>query len=64
MSLEADLTLDDYIHIIKRRFPYVIGVFFLVFLLTTAYAIKLPPVRFNKRKVRCRPIRSSEAGCT
>ena len=44
MSLEADLTLDDYIHIIKRRFPYVIGVFFLVFLLTTAYAIKLPPV--------------------
>lgn len=44
MSLESDLTLDDYINIIKRRFPLVIGVFFLVFLLTTAYAIKLPPV--------------------
>jgi polysaccharide chain length determinant protein (PEP-CTERM system associated) len=44
MSLAADLTLDDYIHIIKRRFPFVIGFFFLVFLLATAYAIKLPPV--------------------
>jgi polysaccharide chain length determinant protein (PEP-CTERM system associated) len=44
MSLEADLTFDDYIQIIKRRFSFVIGFFFLVFLLATAYAIKLPPV--------------------
>jgi len=44
MSLEKEMSLNDYINIIKRRFPYVISSFFLVFLAVAAYAIKLPPV--------------------
>ncbi len=44
MSLEREMTLNDYINIINRRFPYVIGFFSLVFLLAIAYAIIIPPV--------------------
>lgn len=43
MAIEREMTLDDYINIIKRRLPYVIGFFFLVFLTTTAIALKLAP---------------------
>lgn len=44
MSIEKEMTLNDYINIIKRRLPYVIGFFFLVFLAAIAIALKLPPV--------------------
>ncbi|MGZ8983199.1 MAG: GumC family protein [Methylotenera sp.] len=43
MALEREMTFDDYVSIIRRRFPYVVGFFFLVFLAVIAYAIKLPP---------------------
>ncbi|MEI2635694.1 MAG: Wzz/FepE/Etk N-terminal domain-containing protein [Methylotenera sp.] len=44
MSIESEMSLNDYINIIKRRLPYVIGFFFLVFLAAIAIAIILPPV--------------------
>jgi polysaccharide biosynthesis transport protein len=44
MALEKEMSLHDYINVIKRRFPYVISSFFLIFLAVAAYAIKLPPV--------------------
>lgn len=44
MGLEREITLNDYINIIRRRFPYVIGTFFLVFLAAIAIALKLSPV--------------------
>lgn len=44
MSIEREMTLTDYISIIKRRLPYVVGFFFLVFLAAIAIALKLPPV--------------------
>jgi len=44
MAIEREMTLDDYINIIKRRLPYVIGFFFFVFLAATAIALKLSPV--------------------
>ncbi|HPV44370.1 MAG TPA: lipopolysaccharide biosynthesis protein [Methylotenera sp.] len=44
MSIEKEMTLNDYINIIKRRFPYVLGFFFFVFLAAFAVALKLPPV--------------------
>ncbi len=44
MALEQELTFNDYIKIIRRRFPYVAGFFFFTFLATLAIALKLPPV--------------------
>jgi polysaccharide chain length determinant protein (PEP-CTERM system associated) len=44
MSLETEMTLNDYINLIKRRLPYVIGFFFLIFICALVIAIKLPPV--------------------
>lgn len=44
MALEQEMSLDDYINIIRRKLPYVIGIFFLVFLGAIAYSIKLPPI--------------------
>jgi succinoglycan biosynthesis transport protein ExoP len=43
MSLESEMTFNDYINIIKRRFPYVVAFFFLVFLATTVLALWLSP---------------------
>ncbi len=44
MALEQEMSFDDYINIIRRRFPYVIGIFLLVFLGAIAYSIKLAPI--------------------
>jgi polysaccharide biosynthesis transport protein len=43
MDFERELTLNDYINIVKRRFPYVIAFFCLVFPALVAYAIWLSP---------------------
>ncbi len=44
MSLEKEMSFDDYVNIVRRKLPYVIGIFFLVFLGAIVYAIKLPPI--------------------
>ncbi|MDO9204633.1 Wzz/FepE/Etk N-terminal domain-containing protein [Methylotenera sp.] len=44
MAIEREMSLNDYVNIIKRRLPYVIGFFLLVFLAAIAVALKLPPV--------------------
>lgn len=44
MAIEREMTFNDYILIIKRRLPYVIGSFFLIFLLATAIALKIPTI--------------------
>ena len=44
MAIEREMTLNDYINIIKRRFPYVVGFFFFAFLAAIAIALKLPSV--------------------
>lgn len=44
MAIEREMTLNDYVNIIKRRFIYVVGFFLLVFLAAIAVALKLPPV--------------------
>jgi uncharacterized protein involved in exopolysaccharide biosynthesis len=44
MALEKEMTLNDYINIIKRRMPYVIIVFFLVFISAIITALILHPV--------------------
>ncbi|HPX88620.1 MAG TPA: Wzz/FepE/Etk N-terminal domain-containing protein, partial [Methylophilaceae bacterium] len=44
MAIEREMTLNDYINVIKRRLPVVLSVFFVVLLLATAVALKLPSV--------------------
>ncbi|MGB7816908.1 MAG: lipopolysaccharide biosynthesis protein [Methylotenera sp.] len=44
MAIEQEMTLNDYINIIKRRLPYVVGFFLLAFLATIAIALWLSPV--------------------
>ena len=44
MAIEREMALNDYINIVKRRLPYVVGFFLLVFLVVIAVALKLPPV--------------------
>lgn len=44
MAIEREMTLNDYVNIIKRRLPYAVGFFLLVFLAAIAVALKLPPV--------------------
>jgi polysaccharide biosynthesis transport protein len=44
MSLESEKTLNDYVKIIKRRFPYVVAFFFLVFLASVGLALWISPV--------------------
>ena len=44
MAVERELTFNDYINIIRRRFPYVVGFFFFAFSAAIAFALKLPPV--------------------
>lgn len=44
MALEQEKTLNDYINIIRRRFPYVLAFFFLAFLISLVFAIKKPPI--------------------
>lgn len=44
MSIEREMTLNDYVNIIKRRLIYVVGFFLLVFFAAIIVAIKLPPV--------------------
>jgi len=44
MAIEREMTLNDYVNIIKRRLPFVVGFFLLVFLASIAVALKLPPV--------------------
>lgn len=44
MAIEREVTLNDYINIIRRRFPYIIGFFFSAFLATIAIALWLSPV--------------------
>lgn len=51
MAIERDMTINDYINIIKRRLFYVIGTFILVFLAVLAIAIKLPPVYQSKATI-------------
>jgi succinoglycan biosynthesis transport protein ExoP len=43
MDFERELTLNDYINIIKRRLPYVVVISFIFFLGFLGYAIWLPP---------------------
>lgn len=43
MSLDSEMTLNGYISIIKRRFPLVVGLFFLIFLGVTFFALWLSP---------------------
>ena len=44
MSLESEKSLNDYVNIIKRRFPYAIAFFFLVFLASIVLALWMSPV--------------------
>lgn len=44
MAIEREMTLNDYINVIKRRLPVVLSVFFAVLLLATAVSLKLPSV--------------------
>ncbi len=44
MAIEREMTLNDYINVIKRRLHVVLSVFFVVLLLATAVALKLPSV--------------------
>ncbi len=44
MSIEREMTLNDYVNIIKRRLMYVVGFFLLVFFSAVVIALKLPPV--------------------
>ena len=44
MDFERELTLKDYINIVKRRFPYVLGFFCLAFTAVVACALWLSPV--------------------
>lgn len=44
MAIEREMSLTDYIGVLSRRLPYVLGIFALVFLLAVAYAIWLSPV--------------------
>lgn len=43
MSFEKELTINDYYKIAKRRLPYIIGFFFVLFPLVVAYAILKTP---------------------
>jgi polysaccharide biosynthesis transport protein len=43
MDFEREMTLNDYLKVIKRRLPYVIGVFLLVFTATVIYSIWISP---------------------
>ncbi|MDO9127589.1 Wzz/FepE/Etk N-terminal domain-containing protein [Methylotenera sp.] len=51
MAIEQEMSLNNYLNIIKRRMPYVIGFFFLVFLAAIAIALKLPPVYQSKSTI-------------
>ncbi|HYN55336.1 MAG TPA: lipopolysaccharide biosynthesis protein, partial [Methylotenera sp.] len=44
MAIEQEMSFNDYINIIRRRRPYVIGFFLLAFLASIAVALKLSPV--------------------
>lgn len=44
MAIKREMTLGDYVSVIKRRLPLVIGVFVLVFLLAIAVTLKIPAV--------------------
>ncbi len=44
MAIEQEMSFNDYINIIRRRLPYVIGFFVLAFLASIAIALKLSPV--------------------
>ena len=44
MAIKREMTLGDYINVVKRRLPIVLGVFFLVFLVAIIVAIKIPAV--------------------
>ena len=43
MATEYELTFDDYLLIIRRRAPYLIGIFVVVLLISIAVAIATPP---------------------
>ena len=43
MSTEYELTLQDYMSIVRRRAPYLIGIFVLVFLIAIVFALTMPP---------------------
>ena len=43
MATEYELTFDDYLLIIRRRAPYLIGIFVVVLLISVAVAIATPP---------------------
>jgi polysaccharide chain length determinant protein (PEP-CTERM system associated) len=44
MAIKREMTLGDYLNVIKRRLPMVLGVFLLVFLVALVVAIKIPAV--------------------
>jgi polysaccharide chain length determinant protein (PEP-CTERM system associated) len=44
MTVEYELTFEDYIAILRRRWPFVLAVFLVVFFISTAVAILIPPV--------------------
>lgn len=43
MDFEREMTFNDYVNVIKRRLPYVVGVFLLAFIATVGYSIWLSP---------------------
>jgi polysaccharide biosynthesis transport protein len=51
MAIERELSLADYIGILSRRLPYVLGSFALVFSLAVAYALWLSPVYQSTGKI-------------
>jgi polysaccharide chain length determinant protein (PEP-CTERM system associated) len=44
MAIKREMTLGDYLNVIKRRLPIVIGVFLLVFSVALVVAVKVPAV--------------------
>jgi polysaccharide biosynthesis transport protein len=44
MSLESEMSFNDYASIIKRRLPYIVAFFLLLFAAAFAFALWLPPV--------------------
>jgi succinoglycan biosynthesis transport protein ExoP len=63
MDFERELTLSDYINVVKRRFPYVIGCFCLVFPALVAIAILLSPTYRSTATIliESQQVRSDEA---
>jgi polysaccharide biosynthesis transport protein len=51
MAIEREMTFNDYVGVLSRRLPYVLGFFTLVFLLAVAVALWLSPVYQSTGKI-------------